>query len=128
MARLCHELVEELVLRPFEPCDLFEDVRLVAAHGLGVTFGLAVILSRQRCLGHQGPEVGVARSIGKLCQLLVGHVELFAELTQPTSDLTQPSLDRCLGHAAIVRVASDNLRLDRGREGLRAAENLTERT
>ena len=83
----------------------------MATHGLGVTFGLAVILPRQWCLGDEGPEVGVVRGTGELCQLLVGHVELVAELTQPTSDLTQPSLDRCLGHAAIVRVASDNLRL-----------------
>ena len=87
----------------------------MAAHGFDVTLGLAVVLPRQGCLGDEGPEMGVVRGAGQLCQLLVGHVELFAELTQPTSDLTQPSLDRCLGHAAIVRVASDNLRLDRGR-------------
>jgi len=111
VARLCHEPVEELVLRALESADLVEDTRPVAAHGFGVTLGLAVVFTRQRCLGHQGPEMGIVRGTGKLRQLLVGHAELVTELAQPTSDLTQPSLDRCLGHAAIVRVASDNLRL-----------------
>ncbi len=94
----------------------------MAAHGLGVSLGLPVIFARQRRLGHQGPQMGIVRGIGQLGQLLVGHAELVTELAQPTSDLKQPSLDRCFGHTAIVRVGRGTLRLDGAGTGFGADE------
>src|SRR4029450_4168191 len=75
-ARLCHELVEQLVLRPLEPVDLLRHGRTVRsrgpddlprpvgtvlAPGLGVPSGLPMLRPRQWRLGDERPEARVVR-------------------------------------------------------------------
>ena len=57
-------------------------VGAVAAHGVGVLLGLAVLLLGERRLGDEGPEPGVVGLVGEVRELLVGHPQLLAELAR----------------------------------------------
>jgi hypothetical protein len=98
VTRLCHESVEQLVLRAFEFGDLFEHTGPMTTHGFGVAFGLAVIFAGERGFRDQGAEPGVVGCIGEVGQLLVGDSELLPQLAQPVGYLTKPPLDRSFGH------------------------------
>ena len=96
------EPVEQLVLGPLEPLDLGQHRGAVAAHGLGVAGGLAVLVLGQRGLRHQRPQAGLVGLVGQVGQLLVGHLELAAGLAHALGGLGQAPLEQRPGHGASV--------------------------
>ena len=78
--------------------ELGEHVGAVAAHGVGVLLGLAVLLLGQWRLGHQRPDAGVVGLVGEVRELLVGHPQLLAELPQAVGHLGEATLEQGPGH------------------------------
>ena len=55
----------------------------MAAHGVGVALGLAVVVVGERGLGHEGAQARVVGGIGEVGELLGTDRQLAPQLPQP---------------------------------------------
>jgi hypothetical protein len=85
--------VEQFVLGALEFGDLVLQLTAVAAHGISVSLGLALVLTGEGRLRHQRAQPGVVGDVVEDRQLLVGDRQIVAQLAETGGDLAQPSFE-----------------------------------
>ena len=93
-AGLCHEPLEQLVLRPLQLFDRSRDCGPAASHGVGVALRLVMLAVCKGRLGDECPDAGVVGLVVELRELLIGDGELGSQLLEPLAHLREFSLDR----------------------------------
>ena len=91
-----------------------DQVDPVPRHGARGPLRLAVLLVRERGLGHHRPDPGVVGQVGEVPELLVGDRQLLAQRREPAPDQSQPTLDE-EGHELSLRTPQADTGHTRGR-------------
>lgn len=86
-----------------ELAELLEQVGVVAAHGVRVALGLAVLLLGQRGLRHERPQTGFVGLLGEVGELLLGDGDVALDRLAAVGHVSQTPFDQGAAHERSLR-------------------------